>query len=42
MRKFYPYFFTILAIILSTFIWEYIEFPYTEENIIKGEYFEKK
>ena len=42
MRKFYPYFFTILAIILSTFIWEYIEFPYNEDNIIKGEYFEKK
>ena len=42
MRKFYPYFFTVLAIILSTFIWEYIEFPYDENNIIKGEYFEKK
>ena len=34
MRKFYPYFFTVLAIILSTFIWEYIEFPYDENNII--------
>ena len=42
MRKFYPYFFTILGIILSTFIWEYIEFPYDKNNIIKGEYFEKK
>ena len=42
MKKFYPYAFTGVAIIISTFFWDYINFAYDHKNIIRGEYFEKK
>ena len=42
MRRFYPYIFLFFSIVFSTFVWEYISIPYNDNNLIKGEFFQKK
>ena len=38
MRKYLPYGLLILTIIISTLIWDFIKFPYDNNNLINGNY----
>jgi len=41
-KKNYPYIFLFFSIIFATLIWSYITIPYDDDNLINGEYFQKK
>ena len=36
MKKYLPYILAFLGIIISTFAWDLIKFPYDNENLING------
>jgi len=36
MKKYLPYIFIFLGIIISTFVWDLIKFPYDSGNLING------
>jgi len=38
MKKYLPYIFIFLGIIISTFVWDLIKFPYDSGNLINGNY----
>ena len=38
MKKYLPYILAFLGIIISTFVWDLIKFPYDNENLINGNY----
>ena len=42
MKKYLPYILVLLGIIISTFAWDLIKFPYDNENLINGNYSENK
>ena len=42
MKKYFPYILVFLGIIISTFAWDLIKFPYDSENLINGNYSAKK
>ena len=38
MKKYLPYIFIFLGIVISTLVWDLIKFPYDSENLINGNY----
>ena len=42
MKKFYPYIFVFISIILAVILFDYIKLPYDENNIIQGSAFIKR
>ncbi len=42
MKKYLPFFLSILSLSIAIFFWDLIKLPYDEENKIIGEYFYKK
>ncbi|MDA9598887.1 hypothetical protein N9R93_02990 [Candidatus Pelagibacter sp.] len=42
MKKSFPWLFLILGIVLSTFLWNYVSFPYDSSNTIVGQYSDNK
>ncbi|MDC6482029.1 hypothetical protein PQY72_00915 [Pelagibacteraceae bacterium] len=42
MKKYLPFFLSILSLSIAIFFWDLIKLPYDEENKIVGEYFYKK
>ena len=42
MRKYTPIILSFLCLIVAGLLWDYIKLPYNENNLIVGEYYEKK
>ena len=42
MKKYFPYASLTVAIVISFLLWDFIKFPYDNENTIIGEYSVKK